>query len=98
MKLNCYASFDRRTLKAGLARVIRIHIGVWKHGIYARRMALSIIWAEIQAIELGLKACIEKKFTNVIIETDSIKVVELINRGDNMTNSLYSLVVTYWEW
>ena len=40
--------------------------------------------AEMLAIELGLKVAFEKRFSKVIIETDSLMAVKLMNHEENV--------------
>ena len=83
MKINTDAAFDRRT---GLSRSGAV---IWDHGgrilvsaISKQERAQSVLQAELRAIRFGLFVAVERGYNNIIVESDSMMAISLVNKED----------------
>ncbi|XP_021809351.1 uncharacterized protein LOC110752903 [Prunus avium] len=96
LKLNVDASWQNASGLAGLAIIIRNHMGEFKYGKVLKTTTGSIEIAEARAIIEGLSFALEHGITRVCVESDSRNVIDncsgKIARGDwGMYPSLCSL-------
>ncbi|KAK3218996.1 hypothetical protein Dsin_012966 [Dipteronia sinensis] len=84
-KLNTDAALDVRLLRTGLGMVIRDHTG-FVMASWAQRLEAnySPLVAEAMAIFRGITFAVEAGLVPIVVESDALAVVNLINAGDQI--------------
>ncbi|KAL5737201.1 hypothetical protein ACOSQ2_031989 [Xanthoceras sorbifolium] len=83
-KVNVDASLRSPDSLVGVGAVVRNHIGQFMAGLSHKLVGnVSVEIAEAMAILNGLHLAIESGFNNMILESDSLNVVNYILRGDS---------------
>lgn len=72
--------------------VFRNHWGVFLWGFASHIGSGSITEAELLAILVGAKLAVLKGFSRIIVESDSLVAVKLINKGCSLLHPAYNLV------
>lgn len=79
VKVNVDGSCDQRTGKIGAGGIIRDHSGKWMvgflHNIGKGNSFIAKAWASLS----GIQVAIDRGFSCVILESDSLEIVKLIN-------------------
>lgn len=79
LKLNTDGSWYITSQKAGCGGLFRDKDGNWIFGYYGKIIWETSLAAELWAIYRGLTIILEKNMQNVVIESDSLMAVNLIN-------------------
>ena len=77
-KLNTDGARNRPTGDAAAGGLIRDEHGFWMGGFQASLGSISVLNAELKAIQLGLQIAWGKGFGKIIVETDSAEVFQIL--------------------
>lgn len=78
LKINCDGSFKLPSREGGYRVIVRDYKGVLIDGCSGVAMVNSALGAEAAALKAGMVLAIQKHFTSVVFETDSIELVEAL--------------------
>lgn len=91
VKLDTDDCMHESNCKAGFGELFRDHMGRWL-GYFAKLNSSSSLEMEIWGIYRGLTIMLEKGYSNVHIEFDSIMAVQLINEGNPVDHPNQALI------
>ncbi|XP_031096925.1 uncharacterized protein LOC116001176 [Ipomoea triloba] len=83
---------DAHEVKAGCGGVIRDHDGNWLGGFVANIGICSVEEVEAWAVWHGLRFALNRGYQNLIVESDSRTVIELLNHSGFSTGGLTNLL------
>ncbi|XP_056690353.1 uncharacterized protein [Spinacia oleracea] len=77
---------------AGIAGIVRDHIGNWVLGFQQKCYAQSVLMRELQAICIGLQIIKERSWTRVIVNSDSQQAINRILHVENIKDANFFIV------
>jgi len=93
IKVNCDGAYTYDGKKAAAGGVIRDSEGEFLFAFSSVLRVDSAAEAELFAIKLGMEIAISMGYNNIVVESDSLTAVQLINRGVlQQRHPLYALV------
>lgn len=92
-KLNTDGCLYESNRKVGFGGLFRDHVGMWLLGYYGKLNCNSRLETELWGIYRGLTIMLEKGYSNVQIESDSLMAVQLINEGATGYNLHHALAL-----
>ncbi|KAJ1375598.1 Ribonuclease H domain [Sesbania bispinosa] len=92
-KLNVDGSFHHSSGSMAIGGVLRASDGSWIWGFSAKCGFGSILEAELLALETGLQHAWDRDIRNLLCESDSLEVIQLLNLNNNSLIDPYSALV-----
>lgn len=87
VKVNCDGAWNAQTMKGGYGWVIRDFVGwMLQAGGYGDMRYGSALTAEVDAIRAAVVACQKGGFSNIIVESDSLSAIQMVN-GDRVADA-----------
>lgn len=93
VKLNIASSLKVLKQLATAGGIFRDHNGNWLEGFSIKFVISEILQAKMFAVREGLRLAVEKGLTDIIVETDSKEVVQLIHHADASSHPLAASVL-----
>lgn len=76
-----------------VAGVVRNENGEWKWGYHHHIGTTQVLYAEISAIWEGLRIAIQGKYAHILIESDSMEVIQLLQKDPSDFHPYYNLIL-----
>lgn len=81
VKLNCDGAVCNLGANAAMGGILHSSSGSFLFAYASKLQEASVVEAELYAIFTGLKLSREKSFSNILVESDSLSAVRLVNLG-----------------
>ncbi|KAK9160540.1 hypothetical protein Syun_006881 [Stephania yunnanensis] len=86
MKMNCDGVVDLETGNAAVASLIRDEKGLFRAGFQNFVGKCSPLTLELWSVKLGLELVLQRGFHHVVVESDYLEAIQLIQNQTNISN------------